>query len=272
MLKTALQKLSESNNEGKYICVGLDTDINKLPKHFPKTLQSMLQFNLALIKSTSENAAAYKLNFAFYETYGVEGFEILKETINAIPENIMIIGDAKRGDIGNTSQMYAKSMFEYFNCDSITVNPYMGTDSIEPFLSDKTKLVFILALTSNPGSNDFEKLKLESGKYLFQEVIEKVHKWNVNDNCGIVFGATNTSELEANMNLIKELPVLLPGIGAQGGDLNAAVKAFKNNSRKNYLINVSRGIIYKSDNEDFAEAASIELLKYNAQIQQVLKS
>lgn len=267
---TAQEKLRSKNDDGKFVCVGLDSDINKVPDHLKSEKNPILTFNKKLIEATHSETAAYKLNFAFYEKEGLEGIKTLKETIEFIPKEILIIGDAKRGDIGNTSKMYASSLFEYFKVDASTLHAYMGEDSISPFLEYEEKLNFILALTSNPGSQDFEKLKLENGNYLFQEVIKKVQSWNENKNCGIVFGATNETELDENIELINDLPVLLPGIGAQGGDLNSVVNTFKNSGRKDFLINVSRGIIYKSREKDFDQAAADELEKLNDQINKII--
>jgi orotidine-5'-phosphate decarboxylase len=266
----ALEKLVNRNNSDNFICVGLDTDFDKLPLHIKSSANPVLNFNKAIIDSTSEYCAAYKINFAFYEKDGEEGLKVLSETINYIPSNILIIADAKRGDIGNTSRMYAKSVFEYYNCDAVTLNPLMGKDSLEPFFEYSDKLNFILALTSNKGANDFEKLKLNNGRFLYQQIIEKVKEWNLNNNCGIVFGATNSEELKENINSFETLPVLLPGIGTQGGSLEDVVKSFKTVNRKSFLINVSRGIIYKSSGEDFAEKAREEILSLNNQIEKIL--
>jgi orotidine-5'-phosphate decarboxylase len=260
----ALEKLNRKNQEGKFICIGLDTDIDKLPACLRNKTDPIFEFNKAIIEKCSGYAAAYKLNFAFYERAGYEGFQILEETIAAIPGDILIIADAKRGDIGNTSQMYADAILNKMNFDSMTVNPYMGYDSIAPFINNPDKLIFILALTSNPGASDFEKQKFENGSYLYQLVIDKVNQWNINNNCGIVFGATKFEELLQNMIRIGNLPVLLPGVGAQGGNLEDVLKTFKKFNRKNFLINVSRGIIYKSNGIDFAEAALKELISMNA--------
>ncbi len=255
----ALEKLNKSNSAGKFICIGLDTDTKKIPAHLRNLNQPLFEFNKQIIESTSDSAAAYKLNFAFYENQGSKGFEELKKTIEIIPGDILIIGDAKRGDIGNTARMYADSIFNYFGCDASTINPYMGDDSVNPFLQFENKLNFILTLTSNPGSEDFEKLKLENGDYLYQQIINKTAEWNTKKNCGIVFGATHSEELKINMELIGDLPVLLPGIGAQGGSLEDTLRIFSECKRINFLINVSRGIIYKSSGEDFAEASAEEL-------------
>jgi orotidine-5'-phosphate decarboxylase len=265
----AAEKLYNKNQEGKFICVGLDTDINKIPEHLKNSEDAVYKFNREIIEKTHASAAAYKLNFAFYEKSGAKGFEILKRTIDLIPDDILIIGDAKRGDIGNTAKMYADSIFNNFNCDASTVNPYMGEDSVQPFLQFTGKLHFILTLTSNPGADNFEKLRLENGEFLYQRIIKKVNEWNSNGNCGIVFGATQVNDLNQNLELIGDLPVLLPGVGAQGGSLEEAAGAFKRAGRLNFLINVSRGILYKSRDEDFAEAAKSELDNFNQIVKKV---
>lgn len=267
----ALQKLEKKNSEEKFICVGLDTDLNKIPDHIKLDINPVISFNRAIIEATKENAAAYKINFAFYEKDGSTGISNLEKTLSYIPEDILIIADAKRGDIGNTSKMYAKSIFESLNFDASTLNPLMGKDSLDPFFNYDEKLHFILALTSNPGANDFERLKLTDGTYLFQKIISKVVEWNEKKNCGIVFGATNSDELKENIKLIDNLPVLLPGIGAQGGSLREVIEVFKSVDRKNYLINVSRGIIYKSNNTDFDLQAANELDLLTEQIKTYLK-
>jgi len=267
----ALEKLIDQNNEDKFVCVGLDTEFEKLPLHIKSSSNPVLNFNKAIIDATSKYCAAYKINFAFYEKDGPEGLKILLETINYIPSKILIIADAKRGDIGNTSRMYAKSVFEHYNCDAVTLNPLMGWDSLEPFLDYRDRLNFILALTSNKGANDFEKLKLTNGMLLYQQIIGKVKDWNLKNNCGIVFGATNSKELNENINSFGNLPVLIPGIGAQGGSLEDVLKAFVSANRKSFLINVSRGIIYKSSGKDFAEKAKGEILRLNNEIDKLLQ-
>jgi orotidine-5'-phosphate decarboxylase len=263
---TALEKLQKKNSQKKFICVGLDTDIEKIPEHLKSNTDPTLEFNREIINATKDFAAAYKFNFAFYEKDGTHGFQTLFDSIKLVPDDILIIGDAKRGDIGNTSKMYAKSVFEYFKCDAITINPYMGKDSVLPFLDFPDKLNFILALTSNPGANDFEKLNLSDGSFLYQRIIETVKSWNTKKNCGIVFGATKSEELKENFNRLDSLPLLLPGIGAQGGSLEDIIPILKNRSPLNFLINVSRGIIYKSTGMDFALAANDEILNYNNRI------
>ena len=268
---TAYEKLSNKNSEGKFICVGLDTDVNKIPGYLKSSDDALYEFNRLIIERTSGSAAAYKLNFAFYENTGAHGFEILKKTIEIIPDDILIIADAKRGDIGNTSAMYADSIFNHFDCDAATVNPYMGEDSVKPFLEFVDRMSFILTLTSNPGADNFEKLRLENGNYLYQQVIVQVDRWNKNKNCGIVFGATQLDDLKNNFDLIGRLPVLLPGVGAQGGKLEDVVSLFNKQRRLDFIINVSRGIIYRSNQRDFSEVAAEELNTLNAKVKKELK-
>lgn len=265
----AIEKLKNRTDKGYHICVGLDTDINKIPKHLLTFEDPVFEFNKRIINATSETAAAYKINFAFYETYGSKGFESLKKTIALLPEDVLTIGDAKRGDIGNTSQMYASSVFDHFGFDSITLHPYMGSDSLKPFLDYSGKLNFILVLTSNPGAADFEKLKLEDGSLLFQKVISTASEWNSKKNCGFVFGATKIDELKENIGLFKGMPVLLPGVGAQGGSLEETVKVFESHKHNSYLINISRALIYCDSTPDFESAVKSALLGYNKIIAEI---
>jgi orotidine-5'-phosphate decarboxylase len=269
MMSTFL-KLQNKNKEDKFICVGLDTDPQKLPLHFKKDEDSILEFNKSIIEATLEFAAAYKINFAFYEKFGSEGLDILKQTVGIIPNDILKIGDAKRGDIGNTSRYYAESLFDYYGFDSTTINPYMGEDSVKPFLEYSDKLIFILALTSNPGANDLEKLQLKDEKYVFQKVIEKVKLWNKDRNCGIVFGATNLKELQENIKEFGNLPVLLPGVGAQGGNFEEVMSTFIEQKKLNLLVNVSRGIIYKDNTSRFAKAAAEEIIRLNKIVKRLI--
>lgn len=272
MIDSAIQKLKLSLKNGKHICVGLDTDIKKIPNEFQNHLNPIIDFNREIINATKDYAAAYKLNLGFYEKDGKKGFESLEQTLELFPKNILVIGDAKRGDIGNTSQMYAESLYNHFGFDAITLNPYMGYDSIEPFVSYEKKINFFLALTSNEGAKDFEKLKLQNGDFLFQEVIHKANVWNERKNCGIVFGATKIDELKENIKLFNDLFVLLPGVGAQGGSIEDVVNVFNANQNYNFLINVSRAIIYADSTKNFAEAARLKLVKYNDIIQKIIGS
>ena len=266
----AVQKLKLKNDQGKFICVGLDTDLEKIPYHLHSLENPILEFNKKIIDATSEYAAAYKINFAFYEKLGSKGFDILLQTKEFIPKDILAIADAKRGDIGNTSKHYADSVFNYFRFDSITINPYMGEDSINPFLEYEDKLIFILALTSNPGAEDFEKLQLKDGSYVFQRVIAKVNTWNKKNNCGLVFGGTKLQELKENINSFGGMPVLLPGVGAQGGSLEDVMDLFIKYNKHNLLINISRGIIYKDSSPDFAVAAKYEIQTMNDKVNKLL--
>ena len=269
---TAREKLNNKLKDGKHICVGLDTDISKVPMYLHSELAPVLKFNKIIIDNTYRYAAAYKINFAFYERDGSAGLDVLHQTIKYIPEDILIIGDAKRGDIGNTSEMYAYSLFNQFMVDAATLSPYMGFDSLEPFLRNQDKINFILALTSNKGAEDFEKLELMEGCQLFQKVISKVKEWNKLNNCGIVFGATNIEELKANVTSFDDLFVLLPGIGAQGGSLEEVTTVFKESNFKNFIINVSRSLIYKDKTKEFGKKAKEEIEYLNSTINSILKN
>jgi orotidine-5'-phosphate decarboxylase len=269
---TAQEKLKKQLNEGKHICIGLDSDISKIPMYLHSEEYPILKFNKIIIDNTASYAAAFKINFAFYEKDGPAGLDLLHQTIDYIPKDILIIGDAKRGDIGNTSEMYAYSIFNHFNVDSVTLSAYMGYDSLEPFLRNTDKINFILALTSNKGASDFEKLELSNGKYLFQEVIEKVNQWNNAKNCGIVFGANNLNELKENVESFKDLFVLLPGIGAQGGSLEDVTGVFKEKGFENFIINISRSLIYKDKTQEFGKVTKAEILNMNAIVKRILNS
>ncbi len=248
--------LSTIYKKKSLLCVGLDTDIDKIPIHLGRDLEAILTFNKAIIDATKKYVSSYKINFAFYEKYGQAGFELLKETFDYIPKDIYTIADAKRGDIGNTSESYAKSIFEYFNADSITVSPYMGSDSVKPFLTYKDKMVFLLCLTSNEGSKDFQYLQVD-GKPLYQRVLATAQTWAGSEQLGFVVGATHPKELEELRELAPDNFFLIPGIGAQGGDLKATMLANAGANKSNFgLVNSSRAIIYASSGEDYAEKAS----------------
>lgn len=242
-----LQKITKDNDS--ILCVGLDSDISKIPQHFGRDIEGLIKFNECVIEATKDKVNSYKINFAFYEQYGLEGFEALKKTFDMIPENIFTIADAKRGDIGNTSRSYAKSCFEYFQADSITVNPYMGNDSVEPFLEYKDKMTFLLNLTSNDGSRDFQRLQSD-GKELYKHVMSKSMKWAESDRLGYVVGATHPEELEELRKLAPTRVFLIPGIGTQGGDIEQTLHA---NADGPAIINVSRAIIYASIDVNFID-------------------
>jgi orotidine-5'-phosphate decarboxylase len=269
---TSQEKIFVNNDDGKFICIGLDTDILKIPSFLKKDYDSVYSFNKAIIEATKDYAAAYKINFAFYEKEGSKGIEELEKTIELIPKNILSIADAKRGDIGNTSEMYAKSVYEHFGFDAVTLHPYMGKDSLQPFLDYKDKMNYVLVLTSNLGASDFEKLQLQNGEFVYQKILSSVLDWNEKQNCGIVFGATKIDELKNNINNFGNLSILLPGVGAQGGSLLEVASVFNKSKRKNYLVNVSRSIIYKSNGRDFAEAAQSEIISLNKIIKETLAS
>jgi orotidine-5'-phosphate decarboxylase len=246
--------LQRSRSVNSLLCIGLDTDINKIPDFLQKKDHPVFDFNSGIIKATKNIVCAYKINLAFYESLGKYGWEVLEKTLDQIPNDIIIIADAKRGDIGNTSALYARAFFETLNFDAITVNPFLGFDSIQPFLEFDNKGVFILTLTSNTGSKDFQYLKIDE-KSLYIIVAEKILEWNKKGNCGLVVGATHPEELHKIREIVPDCPILIPGIGAQGGDLESTVKYGCDKNGEMALINLSRAIIYASNKEDYAEAA-----------------
>lgn len=247
------------------LTVGLDTDIKRLPA---VVKGDPLSFNKAIIDATRDVCVSYKLNFAFYESLGLKGWEILEKTIQYIGDKHFIIADAKRGDIGNTSEMYARAVFDHLGCDAITVNPYMGADSVKPFMRDG-KWVILLAYTSNEGSHDFQKLKLEGGQKLYEKVMATTSTYGDAGNTMYVVGATHPGELKQIRSLYPDHFFLIPGIGAQGGDLDAVLQAGLNNDG-GLLINASRSIIYASAGNDFAEKGREEAERMNAVIRKYL--
>jgi len=239
------------------LCVGLDTDLEKIPPHLLKEQDPVFAFNKAIIDATAAYTVAYKPNIAFYESMGVQGWVSLEKTIQYLDENypeIFTIADAKRGDIGNTSKMYAKAFFENMNFDSVTVAPYMGEDSVTPFLEFPNKWVILLGLTSNKGAFDFQFIENESGEALFESVVKKAQEWATADQLMFVLGATKTEHLARLRAIAPDHFFLVPGVGAQGGSLQEVLKQATN---KDYgvLVNSTRGIIYQSKEEDFASAA-----------------
>jgi orotidine-5'-phosphate decarboxylase len=236
-----------------FLCIGLDTDITKIPNHLKNLEDPVFEFNKKIIDATGDLCIAYKPNLAFYEAMGPEGMVSLEKTIDYIPRNIFTIADAKRGDIGNTSKLYARAYFDHFRFDAITVNPYMGNDSVIPFLQFTGKWVVLLALTSNSGSEDFQLMKVPEME-LFKQVIEKSKKWAGKDQLMYVVGASRAEHLKDIRALIPEHFLLIPGVGAQGGDLESVVR-FGLNKSVGLIVNSSRSIIYASGNEDFAQVA-----------------
>lgn len=257
----AYNKFTSIVKQRNYLCIGLDSDISKMPDYFEKNLNGLLDFNTFVIENTKDYCASYKINFAFYEQYGTKGMEVLEKTLDLIPNEIFTIADAKRGDIGNTSKSYAKAVFEELNFDSITVSPYMGRDSVEPFLEYNDKIVIVLCLTSNPGSADFQRLIVD-GKELYKHVLDKTMSWADHTKVGFVVGATHPSELEEIRNIANENLLLIPGVGAQGGDIEAILQA---NQNKAALINVSRAILYPKITSTYFEAL-MEQTKYYSKI------
>lgn len=245
--KRKLRQSAESNNS--LLCVGLDPDPEKLPAGL-----TVARFCRAIIEATSDLVCAYKPNLAFYEASGVEGLRALEETIAAVPTDIPIIGDAKRGDIGNTARQYAHALYDLFRFDAATVNPYLGFDSVEPFIAYANKCTFLLCRTSNPGAKDFQDLMVE-GQPLYEHVAFKALEWNVHGNIGLVVGATYPQELARIRQLCPTMPLLIPGVGTQGGEVESVVRFGSDSAGENAVINVSRAILYASTGSDFAEAA-----------------
>ncbi len=262
----ALDKLLKAQAKNRsMICVGLDLDTKRMPQEYTKSTKGMFDFACKLIEATADQVAAYKPNVAFYESLGHEGMSLLRQIVTRIPEHIPVIIDAKRGDIGNTAQHYAQSLYDYFNADWVTLNPYMGYDSLRPFIEHKDKGAFILCLTSNSGSKDFQMLSVE-GKPLYAVVADKVAYWNKARNLGLVVGATAPEQLVEVRELAGEMPLLIPGVGAQGGSLDLAAVNGTAGFQKPALINVSRSVLYASDGTDFAQKARAELLRLNEEV------
>lgn len=236
------------------VCVGLDVDLKKIPECILNKDESQLYFSKAIIDATIEYAAAYKINTAFFEAYGTAGWEAMTKIVKYLPDDVIKIADAKRSDIGNTSKMYALAFFDELEFDAITVNPYLGKDAVEPFLENEEKGAFVLCHTTNKGAEDFQKFS-DGNKKMFEHVAERVKQWNINTNCGLVVGATYPDEMKHVRNLAPELPFLVPGLGAQGGDFELAIKYATTKNGKGAIFNFSRSIIFASKEENFAEAA-----------------
>ncbi len=252
-----------------YLCIGLDTDLKKIPKHLLNLEDPIAAFNTQIIDATKDLCVAYKPNIAFYEGLGTNGWQSLEKTMSVIPDSIFTISDAKRGDIGNTSSLYARAYFEQMNFDSVTVAPYMGKDSVQPFLEYENKWVILLGLTSNQGSADFQDLELKNGKKLYQEVIEKSQEWGTPENLMYVIGATKAESFIEIRKMAQDYFFLVPGVGTQGGDLQTLSK-YGMNDHCGLLVNSSRAIIYASSGEDFAEKARAEALKIQLEMSQLL--
>ncbi len=257
---TKIKEIQEKNNS--MICVGLDLDRKKMPNEFSGSIKGMYDFAMQIIDATKDVVAAYKPNLAFYEELGGEGFSLLEKIISRIPDDIVVIADAKLGDIGNTASHYASAVFDKLKADWVTLNPYMGYDSIRPFLDFQGKGAFILCLTSNTGSRDFQLMHVV-GKPIYMYVAEKVAYWNKESNLGLVVGATHPEQLGDIRNAAGEMPVLIPGVGAQGGSIEKAVLEGTKNFKAPALINVGRSVLYASQGADFASAARAEVERLN---------
>ncbi len=262
---TKAELIQQIRLKKSFLCVGLDPDLDKLPPHLLETEDPIFEFNKAIIDATKDLCVAYKPNTAFYECHGVKGWESLEKTINYIPKNCFIIADAKRGDIGNTSSYYAKTFFETLPCDAVTVAPYMGSDSVKPFLHFDGKWVILLALTSNQGSLDFQFTESEGTK-LYEKVLKKAQEWGTDEQLMFVVGATRAEEIAKVRALAPNNFFLVPGVGAQGGSLEEVIK-YGANDECGLLVNSSRGIIYASRGEDFAMAANGEALKIQSEME-----
>lgn len=270
---TTQQLYEQIQKKKSFLCVGLDVDLTKIPKHLLATEDPIFEFNKAIIDATHDLCVSFKPNTAFYEAYGIKGWQSLEKTISYINDKypeIFTIADAKRGDIGNTSSMYAKAFFEDLGFDSVTVAPYMGKDSVEPFLAFEDKHTILLALTSNEGAFDFQTQQV-NGVELYKNVLEVSRDWKNAQNLMYVVGATKAEYLADIRAIVPNAFLLVPGVGAQGGSLEAVCK-YGMNKHVGLLINSSRGIIYASSNEDFAEAARNEALKLQSHMKQILEN
>ena len=243
-----------------YLCVGLDPVWEKIPKHLPHSQEGLLEFLLQIVNETKDHVAVFKPNFAYFEALGPSGMEVLQELIQKIPPEIPVIGDAKRGDVGHSSRMYAKAVFETFACDAVTVTPFLGYDALEPFLDNRDRGVFVLCLTSNSGAKDFQLPDLHL------EVAKKVREWNIHGNAGLVVGATRPENIAAIREISGRMPYLIPGIGTQRGDLRNTLFYADDGSKIPYLISSSRNILYASSKEDFAQQAGTTARKLQDQI------
>jgi len=265
------QLIQQIQKKNSYLCVGLDTDISKIPSHLRDHDDPVFEFNKQIIDATQDYAVAYKPNIAFYEALGSNGWESLAKTLEYIPKDIFTIADAKRGDIGNTSMLYAKTFFQTYNFDSITVAPYMGKDSVKPFLEFEGKWVILLAHTSNVGSSDFQLLTdRETGRTLYEQVILKSREWAGPDRLMFVVGATQADKIDKIRKIAPDNFFLVPGVGAQGGSLEEVSK-FGMNSECGLLVNSARGIIYASGGENFAEVAREEASKIQKNMRRYLE-
>lgn len=264
------QLFARIKEKKSYLCVGLDTDLEKLPRHILQAEDPVFEFNRRIIDATEKYAVAYKPNVAFYEALGARGWESLERTVEYIPDHIFTIADAKRGDIGNTSSLYARAFFQQMNFDALTVAPYMGEDSVRPFLKFKDKWIILLGHTSNEGSKDFQTLPIgDEGDLLYEHVIKKAQEWGSPDQMMFVVGATRYDKMEQIRGLARESFFLVPGVGAQGGSLREVSK-YGFNETCGLLVNSSRNIIYASSGDDFAEKAGMAAREVQGEMEGLL--
>lgn len=261
--------VEQIKSKRSYLCVGLDTDPGKLPQHLAGKPDAIFRFNKAIIDATAEYCVSYKINTAFYEALGLKGWEAMEKTVNYIPSTHLRIADAKRGDIGNTSSQYAKAFFETLPFDAVTVAPYMGEDSIRPFLEYREKFTIVLGLTSNAGARDFE-MQQTGDQYLYEKVLATVSNWGSPDNLMFVVGATRAEELRHIREIVPGHFLLVPGVGAQGGSL-AEVTRYGMNADCGLLVNASRAVIYAGNGEDFAARAADAAREYQQEMSGYLK-
>jgi len=257
------------SERGSRVCVGLDIDLNKVPDFVRSKRDPQVYFGQAIIDATLQHAAAYKINTAFFEAYGVSGWEAMSKIVRYLPETVIKIADAKRADIGNTSRMYARAFFEQLGFDAVTVNPYLGQDALAPFMERSEKGVFILCHTTNKGATDFQKFS-DGKRALYELVAERAGQWNTNNNCGLVVGATYPREIKHVRELAPELPFLIPGLGAQGGDFDRSIRYATDEQGLGAIFNFSRSIIYCSGGEDFAEAAGEQAKQMKQAIERII--
>lgn len=269
---TKQELFEQIKKKQSFLCVGLDTDLNKIPKHLLESSDPIYEFNKSIIDATAKYCVAYKPNLAFYEAAGLDGWLAFEKTVAYIKQRypeIFLIADAKRGDIGNTSEMYARSFFDKLKMDAVTVAPYMGEDSVRPFLVQNGKWVILLALTSNKGSNDFQLIEDANGEALFEKVLKTSQQWASNDEMMYVVGATQDKLFSRVRKIVPNHFLLVPGIGAQGGSLEAVCKVGMN-STCGLLVNSSRAIIYADDSEDFAVTAGKEAQEVQLEMAEML--
>jgi len=262
------QLVEQIRQKQSYLCVGLDTDLTKIPKHLQSRPDAIVAFNKAIIDATLDYCVSYKINTAFYEAMGRKGWEAMEETVHYIPKTHLTIADAKRGDIGNTSSQYAKAFFEALPFDAITVAPYMGADSVQPFLEYTDKWTIVLGLTSNKGADDFERQKM-GNDYLYEKVLRTVASWGNPSNLMFVVGATQADAFANIREIVPDNFFLVPGVGAQGGSLKEISEKAMNKDC-GILVNASRAIIYASDNEDYAREAGFIAQQYQVEMAQYL--